>query len=215
MKTGMKLGIRLAMVVLFVITAVKPASADWLFTPYLGIVFAGAPNSVDIDTLDDNFEQRSAFGGSLAGMGAGIFGVEVDFGYAPNFFQLTEFDGEEFDLFDVNSSVTTLMGNLIVGIPVGGTSGVGVRPYAAAGIGLIRANVSFEDLFEDLSSNDLGINFGGGVHVFFSDSVGIRGDLRYFRGVSNEDDEFLDVDFNLDDFDFWRATVGVTFRFGG
>lgn len=215
MKTGMKLGMRAAMVVLFVITAVKPASADWLFTPYLGIVFGGAANTVDIDTLDEAFEQRSVFGGSLATMGSGVFGLEFDFGYAPNFFQLTE-GGEDFEFFDVNSSITTLMGNVIIGIPIGGTSGVGVRPYAAAGVGLMRANVEFEDLFENLSSNDLGINFGGGVHVFFSDAIGLRGDVRYFRGISTgDDDEFLDVDFNLDDFDFWRATVGVTFRFGG
>ena len=207
--------LRAAVVAVFVIATAKPASADWLFTPYLGIVFGGAANTVDINDLDDSFEQRSVFGGSLAAMGSGVFGLEFDFGYAPNFFQLNE-GGEDVEFFDVNSSLTTLMGNVIIGIPIGGTSGIGVRPYATAGIGLMRANVAFEDLAEDLSSNDLGVNFGGGVHVFFSDSLGLRGDVRYFRGVQNDDDdEFLDFDFNLDDFDFWRATFGLTFRFGG
>jgi hypothetical protein len=56
------------------------------------------------------------------------------------------------------------------------------------------------------------MNIGGGAHVFFTDNVGIRGDLRYFRGLQGGDDDGLDLD--LEDFDFWRGTVGVTFRFG-
>ena len=217
MQTGMKGALRVAVVMAFVIALAKPASADWLLTPYFGIVFGGAANTVDIDTLDEAFEQRATFGGSIATMGNGIFGLEFDFGYTPNFFQLTEGDAD-FEFFDVNSSITTVMGNVIIGVPIGGTSGAGVRPYATAGIGLMRANIEFEDLFDNLSSNDLGVNFGGGINVFFTDSIGLRGDVRYFRGLQNEDIEDaqeLDFDFNLDNFDFWRATVGLTFRFGG
>jgi opacity protein-like surface antigen len=212
----MKGVMRVAVAMAFVVAIARPASADWLFTPYLGIVFGGAANTVDIDTFDEAFEQRSVFGASLATMGGGVFGLEFDFGYAPNFFQLTEGDGD-FEFFDVNSSLTTLMANLIVGVPIGGSGGVGVRPYATGGIGLMRANIEFEDLFENLSSNDLGVSFGGGVHVFFTDTIGLRGDFRYFRGLQNEDvdDEVTDFGFNLDDFDFWRGTVGITFRFGG
>ena len=217
MQTGMKGALRVAVVMAFVIALAKPASADWLLTPYFGIVFGGAANTVDIDTLDEAFEQRATFGGSIATMGNGIFGLEFDFGYTPNFFQLTEGDAD-FEFFDVNSSITTVMGNVIIGVPIGGTSGAGVRPYATAGIGLMRANIEFEDLFDNLSSNDLGVNFGGGINVFFTDSIGLRGDVRYFRGLQNEDiedEQELDFDFNLDNFDFWRATVGLTFRFGG
>jgi opacity protein-like surface antigen len=213
--------LRIGLVLLFVTAMARPASADWLFTPYYGIVFGGAANTVDIDTLDEAFEQRSTFGGSLSGTANGIFGFEVDFSYSPNFFQLTE-GGEDFEFFDVNSSITTLMGNAVVSIPVGGTTGGGVRPYVTGGIGLMRANIGFEDLFDDLSTNELGMNVGGGVHVFFSDNIGLRGDLRYFRGLGQqddddpeEDDDFIDEDFGLDDFDYWRGTIGVTFRFGG
>ena len=112
--TGLRLA---AMSLLFVTAMARPASADWLFTPYLGIVFGGAANTVDIDTLDEAFEQRANFGGSLSSMGGGVFGFEVDFNYTPNFFQLTE-GGEDFEFFDVNSSMTTLMGNLVIGIPI-------------------------------------------------------------------------------------------------
>lgn len=216
-----RLALRTGLALVLVTTMARPASADWLFTPYLGITFGGAANTVDIDTLDEAFEQRSTFGAGLSGMGSGVFGFEVDFSYTPNFFQLTE-GGEDFEFFNVDSSMTTLMGNVIVGIPIGGTTGGGVRPYVTAGAGLMRANISFEDVFDDLSTNELGINFGGGVHAFFSDNIGIRGDLRYFRGLQQQDDDdpladddFIDEDFGLEDFDYWRATIGVTFRFGG
>src|SRR5687767_15715533 len=106
--TGLRFGLRSAMVLLFVTAMARPASADWLFTPYLGLVFGGAANTVDINTLDEAFEQRSTFGGSLGFMGGGVLGFEMDFGYTPNFFQLTE-GGEDFEFFNVDSSMTTLM----------------------------------------------------------------------------------------------------------
>ena len=195
----------------------RPASADWLLTPYLGIVFGGAANTVDLNTLDDTFDERFNFGGSLAWMGAGVLGLEVDYSLSPNFFQITG-DDADLPLFELDSSIQTLMGNVVIGIPVGGTGGVGWRPYAVGGIGLMRATIdSPGELFENLSTNELGINVGGGMHLFFSDGVGIRGDIRYFRGLQQEDEDFggdFDDDFGLEDFDYWRATVGVTFRFG-
>ena len=47
--------------------------------------------------------------------------------------------------------------------------------------------------------------------AFVSDHVGFRGDLRYFRQLSDpdEDNEF---DIALGDLDYWRATAGITFR---
>ena len=110
------------------------------------------------------------------------------------------------------------MGNLVIGAPIGGTEGPGFRPYGSGGIGLLRSSVSGGDFFEDLSSNELGINIGGGAYIFFTDNVGLRGDIRYFRSLQGDDDEDDDddlVELEVDDFDFWRATVGVTFRFGG
>jgi opacity protein-like surface antigen len=216
MTLGLKKVLRATLVLLFVTGMAKPASADWLFTPYLGIVFSGAANTVDINDLDEAFEQRVNFGGSLAGMSSGIFGVEFDVNYTPNFFQFTE-GGEDFEFLDVDSSLTTLMGNLVIGIPIGGTTGGGVRPYITGGAGLMRANINAVDFLDDLSTNDLAINVGGGLHVFFNDNLGFRGDLRYFRGLEQQDDdEEFDVDdFGLEDFDYWRATIGITFRFGG
>ncbi len=79
-------------------------------------------------------------------MGAGIFGFEVDFGYAPNFFESTEGDAD-FDYGD--SNVTTLMGNVILGIPIGGQTGLGIRPYVSGGVGLIKSSIDGADDFFD------------------------------------------------------------------
>ena len=51
----------------------------------------------------------------------------------------------------------------------------------------------------------------GGINGNFNDNFGIRGDIRYFRSLQdNEPDN--DLDLNLGSFDFWRGTVGLTFR---
>jgi opacity protein-like surface antigen len=195
---------------LFLVGVSTPASADWLFTPYLGVTFGGSADFGDVGTTDDNFERKVTYGFNAAWMGAGIVGFEVDFGTTPNFFQETSGIGD-FDWGDNN--VTTLMANLIVGAPVGGQTGVGFRPYGSAGIGLLRTSVGDTTLFDGLSTNDLGFNVGGGAHAFFNDNVGLRGDVRYFRGLAGDDTDDSLFDLRVRDLNFWRGTLGVTFRF--
>ena len=136
MKSLLSNGARAALVLVFLGAAAAPARADVLFTPYIGVTFGGNADFGDVGTFDDNFERKVTFGGALTWMGAGIIGVEVDFGTTPNFFENTSGD---FDFDFGDSNVTTLMGNLVVGAPIGGTSGPGVRPYASGGIGLLRS----------------------------------------------------------------------------
>ena len=38
------------------------------------------------------------------------------------------------------------------------------------------------------TKNDFGLDVGGGVMGFFSDNVGLRGDIRYFRGFRGTSD---------------------------
>lgn len=198
-----------ALVLLFLGSA-TPASADWLLTPYLGVTFGGSADFGNVGDLNDNFERKVAYGINLAWMGAGVIGLEVDFASTPNFYEDTSGTGD-FDWGD--SNMTTLMTNLVLGIPIGGQTGFGFRPYGSAGLGLIRSNVSSLGLFDDVATNDLGFNVGGGAHLFFGDNVGIRGDLRFFRGLQGEDDDDDLFDLEARDLDFWRGTVGVTFRF--
>lgn len=186
--------------------ALAPASAhaqDWFFTPFVGANFGGAANFEAFNEIDDEIERRIDFGATI-GWQPAIVGLEVDFGWTPNFFEDTVGD-RNFGFGD--SRVTTLMGNLLVGAPAGYT----FRPYASGGLGLISTAISDIGNFGDLTDNDFGVNLGGGVNGQFNDTIGIRGDVRYFRSLQDDepDDEF-DVGFS--DFEFWRGTVGVTFR---
>lgn len=185
----------LVLVLLAVSSLPASAQTDGLLTPFIGLAF---------DTPNDE-ENRLVYGGAI-GFAAPIVGFEVDYGYSPNFFE----GNDEFGDFGRSGSVTTLMGNVLVSLPHRT-----VKPYFTAGVGLLRSNLSFVDVFDDLSRNDLGVNIGGGVMVFLGDRVGIRGDLRQFRSLNNDDSEGFPTprDFSFGDFRFWRGTAGVTFRF--
>ena len=198
-----------SLVLITSVAAPSKASADWLLTPFVGWNWGGTANLLENDDFDDEFEQKAMFGASLAWMGAGVFGFEVDFGFSPNFFENTSGSGD-FEFAD--SNLTTVMGNLIIGVPIGGQHGVGFRPYAVGGVGLVKSRLgSRGDLF-NVDSTDWGFNVGAGAMFFFSDNVGLRGDVRYFRSL--EDVEPID-DFNIGfaNFRFWRGTLGVTIRF--
>jgi len=186
----------------------RAASADWVLTPFVGWNFNGSAdvNGAGGESVSNKFEHKIDYGVSLAGMGAGAVGFEVDFGYSPNFFQ-TNTGADGFDLAS-NSNVTTLTGNIILGIPAGA-----VRPYVVGGVGLIRTNVGdVGDLFDAQSKNDFGFDVGGGVMGFFNSNVGIRGDVRYFRSFRGSDSDSL-TGLGLSDFNFWRGSVGVSFKF--
>ena len=205
--------------VMLAAVAASPARADWLLTPYIGGVFGGASNQFTFNDTDDEFEQRMNFGVSFGYFTKGIFGIEFDYSAAPNFFQFTG-GTNNFDLFDLDSSVQTFMGNVVLALPVGGPDGP-FRPYVTAGLGTIRTQLRSEsDVFDELTSNDTGYNVGAGAHLLAAGRVGIRADVRYFRGFEAVDDEdpidnpLFDQPFAQEVFNFWRGTIGVTVRFG-
>lgn len=182
----------------------RPAAADWLFTPFIGSTFGGSANiGGDGEGFKNEFERKLNYGASLTS--GGPVGFELDFSYSPNFFGVVN-DNAGLD-FTGDGNVTTLTGNLRIG-----ASGGPVRPYVVGGAGLIRSKVDDPTgFFSKPSTSDFGIDLGGGVIGFFSDNVGIRGDLRYFRSLQNNDPG--GVDLALGSFRFWRGTVGVTFKF--
>jgi hypothetical protein len=184
-------------VIMATMLAPAAAQADGFISPNIGMSFGG--------DLEDS---RPTYGVTLGFMGAGIFGMEFDLGYTPEFFEPPD---DDLDLID-DSNLLTANINLILGAPIGGM-GRSVRPYGSGGLSILRSRV---DALEDLriSNTDFGFNVGAGVMGFFSDSVGLRGDVRYYRNLEDpdEDDEF---DVSVGDFDFWRATLGLVFRFGG
>jgi opacity protein-like surface antigen len=176
----------------------SPAFAQATIAPFTGVTFGG-------DTSDNRFVY-----GAVLGLGGNV-GFDIDFGYAPNFFG----GDDEFGDLDGKLNITTLMFNVRVG---GNPSRAGVAPFVSGGGGLMRGSItSPSDLFDEVSRNDFALNVGGGVQGFFNDHVGLRGEVRYFRNLTDDsgDDGFLldPRDFDLGNFTYWRGTVGISFRF--
>lgn len=198
---------------LAVVSAPRTASADWVLTPFIGWNFGGSADVNDPiagTSFSNKFEHKLDYGLSLAGMGGGALGFELDFGYSPNFFETGTATDNTF-LFTNDSNVTTLTGNLIVGAPAGGR-GSSIRPYAVGGVGLIRTNVQdFGQFFDVTTKNDFGFDVGAGVMGFFAQNVGLRGDFRYFRSFRGSSDNVTTL--GLSSFHFWRGSLGVSFKF--
>jgi len=184
------------------------ASADWLFTPSVGLAFNGSPGGLSgVNPNVRTGHEHLTYGASIGWMGAGILGWEAEFAYTPEFF---EPEDNNPDLID-SSNVTTFMVNAILGVPVGGTTGGGFRPYFSGGIGLMQTHVTEAISLLKVDNSEFGVNLGGGAMIFVSDHFGLRGDLRYFRRLSDpdEDNEF---DIAFGDLDYWRASASLTFR---
>ena len=153
---------------------------------------------------------RAGFGVNAGGMGKGVIGGELDFGFSPSFFGTKNDFG--------SNSVIDFMGNVIVGVPLGGTRGAGVRPFLTGGLGLIRTQIDGGTLTGTLSNvsysnNMFGWNLGAGVMGYFNDHVGLRGDVKYLRGFEDMRTGVNIIDTNAPgQFHFWRASAGVVFR---
>ena len=189
----------------------RPASADWLLAPFVGLTFKGSTTLLDLGTID--FEPASSkvhwnFGGSGMWLGDGPLGVEGLFVYTPGFFESGETDPV------LSSRTMALMGNLVLTTPRGWNE-YGLRPFVSGGFGLLHASAQDLDEVELFSKpvNLFGYNIGGGAVGFLSERVGLRFDLRYFSEVRPKDDPEIDFSFGPVELSYWTTGVGVVFRF--
>ena len=191
-----------AVLYLLVLLAPSPAAADWLITPFVGSAFGGETNYIDLE--QGAGKTKLTLGGSVALLGSGILGLEADFGYAPHFFER-----DTRAVLVTHSNVTTLSGNLIAAVPVAVTR-ESLRPYVSAGVGAMH--VKIEDVLAvfPVSSTLTALNMGGGAIGLLTPRTGLRFDVRQFRSITGDQ-----VTGRLDTarLRFWRATVGVTFRY--
>jgi hypothetical protein len=199
--TLMKLRLLFVLGVASLLWVPAPATAAWVASPYVGPTFGVEAGVADLGGSLSG--QSMAFGGSFGYFGPAGFGLEADFGYSPNFFE-----GDSFLDSVVDSHVTTLMANAVIGGPRRGSSSL--RPYASGGFGLINSRIRDAFNIVGVDENSLGLNVGGGIMGFFSDQVGLRADVRYFRSV-RDDQRALGL--VTDDLGFWRTSLGVSFRF--
>jgi hypothetical protein len=132
-------------------------------------------------------------GVSLAVIEESGLGAEIDIAHA------REFDDERFEESGITSVVVNAIG--MWKHPV-------YKPFVLAGLGVIRARASIFEGVQVASRTDLGFDAGAGFLLLFNDTVGVRGDVRYFRYFERHSDlPVLDNGF----FDFWRVSVGGTF----
>ncbi len=175
--------------VLALFSTAQPAAADTVLTATVGRTFSG-----DVE------QGHTSYGAAIGFLGEGAFGFEVEGTYTPHFFSPDNQGG--------TSNVTTLMGNIVLGVPIGRKRS---RVYATGGVGLMKFRVPDVDTFFDVNRNDFGMNAGAGVMVGLGESFGVRGDVRYFRDLRQSDTGDFSVDFG--GFHYWRGAVGVTLKF--
>lgn len=174
------------------LAAAPDVHADTMLSAHAGKVSGG--------DLDDS---ATTYGGALTFMGDGAFGFEIEGAYTSDFF-----GGDEFG-FDNN--LGSLMGHILLGTRFAEDRG---RLFASVGGGLMKTSFDAsdsDDVFE-IDRNDFGVSGGVGAMGFFTDNLGLRGDVRYFRNIGDpEPDNEFDLDFG--DFDFWRGTAGIVLKF--
>jgi opacity protein-like surface antigen len=191
----------LALSLLLGIVSPAAARADGMIIPFVGVNFGGNSGKELSNAID---AKRFDWGFSAAYMGAGVLGVEADIARSPDFYGKTDLGG---------SSVLTATGNLLLGVPIGGQKGVGFRPYAVAGLGVIRSNVDALGNVTGSDDNQAAWDFGGGAMFFFANHVGVRGEVRYFRTFSDVVFDLLGATEQRGTLDFTRASAGVILRF--
>jgi opacity protein-like surface antigen len=195
MRRALKTLVFTASVTLALAAVAAPAHAEGYVTPWVG-------NNWGSDISNG----RAAFGVNAGYMSDGILGGELNFGYSPSFF------GTQNDFG--HNTVVDFMGNIIIGVAIGGRHVAAVRPFVTGGIGLLRTQIDGGTLARVSSSNNqLGWNAGGGVMGYFNEHVGLRGDIRYLRGFENlaTGNTVIDLDGN-NQLRFWRLSGGVVLR---
>lgn len=184
-----------------VVFSPSAASADWQIRPFFGVTFGSDTTFVDLAGAAGS--PNVVFGGNGALL-RDVFGIEVDVGYAPGFFQ----SGDE--PLVRGSSATTLTGNVIVAVPRHKTAYT-LGPYFVAGLGLMHARI--DDLLGVLpvARTLPAVDIGGGVTGFLSQRIGLNWEARYFSSVGRR--EAQGFSFGTEQLSFWRASMGLVIRY--
>ena len=156
--------------------------------------------------------------------GEGRVGAEGLVDFAPSF-------SMDNLLFQDNPTVNTYMLNVIGAVPRGGENNY--FPYVSGGFGAVQLRSTIFTLataavvnptpittIQTVSADGsrFGGNIGGGV-MGFSGAWGFRGDIRYYRSTSNNNIDLMNdtpesifAQEVLAGFSFWKANIGVAFR---
>jgi opacity protein-like surface antigen len=161
--TTRRLSLLLFGAMLLFVGSAREAHAEGFISPFIGYNFGGDSGCQAILNCSD---KRLNYGVSFGALGA-IVGFEAELGYTKNFFGETSAQ---------TSNVLTFMGNFMLAPKLGP-----VQPYGLVGAGLIRTSAEATATSVSSDENQFGWDVGGGLMVFFSQHVGLRGDVRYYH----------------------------------
>ena len=180
------------LVVLVFLGGAQPARADWLLTPFAGAAFRTSTGFLDLDGVASR--RHATYGIALTLFPERVLGIEVESTWTP-----AAFTGH--DLVE-SSRLLTGTGSLLVALPDGWSRFV--RPYATIGAGVINiSSIDINGIFPIDSTRPVA-SVGGGVWWPITGRLGVRGDVRFLRTLSDEASNW---------FETWHATVGATVRF--
>jgi hypothetical protein len=183
------------------------ASAEWQIRPFLGVSFLGDTTFVDLAGAGGRPSPNVVLGANGAFL-RNVIGVEVDFGYAPGFFQSGE------DTVVRKNSATTLTGNAIITLPRR-LAEYSLAPYFVGGLGLMHARIDDVLGLFPVSRTLPAIDIGGGVTGYLSPRFGLIWDARYFRSVGGKQLNGISIDPEdaSEQLSFWRASMGLVLRY--
>jgi hypothetical protein len=181
----------------FVLFAAKTASAQGFLNPFIGASLTSPSPSSDASKM--------GYGIAFGSLGK-LVGFETELSYFP---ELLDNDAEA---LSKSKSVTFAASTLI------GPTIHRIKPYGAIGAGTIYLNVANLTSIvvpnpESISNTYFALNIGGGVGGFFSSHFGVKGDLRYFKAYGFDLNDFEGTSVRIDNFNFWRGTVGALIGF--
>lgn len=147
-------------------------------------------------------EQHVDFGGAFSWLWRQSLGAEVLAGFTPD---ATLSNGVP------DAQVHSYMANAIAALPLD-TNGH-LQPFVSGGVGALAFRVGDEEFDLDApDETELGGNIGFGV-MGFADRWGFRADARYFTELGDSTIVSSEAPAPvLQDFDFWRANVGIAYR---
>jgi hypothetical protein len=183
--------------------------SHWLASGFVGTNFG--------DNFGDNFgedrrDESVTFGGQIGYLWHGYVGAEALVDFTPGFKVPNSI------LLADNPHLSSYMANGIAAAPFG--SNGQFLPYFSGGIGVFHMSTNFVTLDPANSltgsQSRFGANIGGGF-IGYAGNVGVRGDLRWYNvdvehdlSASNATDLFtLGL---LSGLEYWRANIGVAFR---
>lgn len=192
---------------LLALGAPKAAGAEFQLKPFIGATYGGDSTFLFVgpNTLAPNPNHpHLAYGVSGVVLGE-IFGVEVDFGHTPGFFQWSSSLPVQVE----DSGVYTLMGNVVVAMPRHLTQYT-LRPYVVGGAGLMHVAFDTTGNVFQVSEQFQAMDIGAGVTGFVTHRVGLSWDVRYFRSIERTIQS--GVSFQGERLSFWRANMSIAIR---